>query len=139
MAHLCSGGDQLRKEINALWPHRDKASDGWIGDAAHQARPSDHNPDARGVVHAIDVDKDLDPADKRASWRLAEQLRQLAIKDGRIKYIIHMGQITSASGGGNPLKRWKWRPWTGDPHNHHLHISFTTKADTNARPFGITK
>lgn len=48
-----------RSRTNAKWPHRDHASDGWIGDASHQARKSDHNPDwdANGVVRATDTDQ----------------------------------------------------------------------------------
>jgi hypothetical protein len=32
---------QLRLEVNMKWPTRSKASDGWIGDAAHAARAQD--------------------------------------------------------------------------------------------------
>ncbi len=57
MAYLVPSLARLRTEFNQLNPGRDKASDGWIGDAEHQANPtSDHNPDERGAVHAIDVD-----------------------------------------------------------------------------------
>ena len=35
----------LRSEFNKLAPGRDKASDGSIGDTAHQQESSDHNPD----------------------------------------------------------------------------------------------
>lgn len=129
--------EQLRKEVNKLWPKRDKSSDGILGDANHQARLSDHNPDPKsGFVRAFDIDKDLTPTDKNASWKLADQLREIAKTDGRIKYIIHMGQITS---GTFPGRRWKWRKFSGNPHMHHIHVSFTPKGDLDGKPFGIKK
>jgi hypothetical protein len=59
MSKLSKSAFTLRAQINAKWPKRDKSSDGWIGDVRHQAKPSDHNPDAQGWVRAIDVDADL--------------------------------------------------------------------------------
>ena len=76
MATLAAAGVTLRNQINEAFPGRDKASDGWIGDAAHQARVSDHNPDRRGIVHAIDVDEDL--AKKVDARELADELVELA-------------------------------------------------------------
>lgn len=65
MAVLAKTQRILRDDyINLKWPHRDRSLDGWIGDASHEATGSpenggsDHNPNKRGVVDAIDVDKD---------------------------------------------------------------------------------
>lgn len=42
--------------INVKWPSRNRGNDGWIGDEEHEQRKSDHNPNSRGIVDAIDVD-----------------------------------------------------------------------------------
>lgn len=49
---------RLKIAIDTRWPGRDRSSDGWIGDAAHQGTRSDHNPDSKGMVHARDIDRD---------------------------------------------------------------------------------
>jgi len=56
MAKLAPVLVRQRAIIDARWPHRDRTSDGWIGDQAHQQRKSDHNPNGRGIVCATDVD-----------------------------------------------------------------------------------
>ena len=139
---LSKGAARLRRDINTLHPDRDKTSDGWIGDTTHSNRVSDHNPDPNtGVVRALDVDRDLDLADKDASWTLAEHLRQQALKKqdrGRLAYIIHMGQIASPKRDklGRP---WRWRPYKGpNPHRGHIHISFTAAADNDPTPWTLT-
>lgn len=55
---LSKGLERLRAQVNDKWPNRRKDSDGSVGDTSHAARPSDHNPDSRGVVHAIDITHD---------------------------------------------------------------------------------
>lgn len=110
----------LRGEVNALFPHRDKASDGWIGDPSHAARVSDHNPcwacsgNLNGVVRAIDID--ITP-DGRADADLRTLLLRAAIGDHRVWYVISNGIIYSRTYG------WTARRYIGNPHTAHVHIS----------------
>jgi hypothetical protein len=130
---LSKAAEQLRSEINAKYPKRDKRSDGWIGDTAHNARKSDHNPDKQGWVRAIDIDSDLVKGSSKESWLLAEQIKTIALKgDKRISYVIHQHRIAS------PLKNWAWRVYKGaNPHVSHIHISFDKSGDLNGKVFGI--
>jgi len=134
---LCKAGQQLRLQVDDSFPDRDRRSDGWIGDTRHQARASasDHNPDANGIVRAIDIDRDLSGKAKPDLMPdLADQIRLFAKRDKskRISYIIFAGKIASARMG------WRWRKYSGiNPHNSHLHCSFTKKGDTDGSFFNI--
>lgn len=106
---------QLRKQIDDLVPNRDKSSDGSVGNLAHQQTKSDHNPNSRGVVQAIDITHD--PKGGFDSYKFADMLRLK--KDPRIKYIISNSRIANPD-----AQNWKWRPYNGaNPHDHHVHIS----------------
>jgi hypothetical protein len=137
MARLVAGGVTLRNQINKRWPKRDKRSDGWIGDKAHASRQSDHNPDARGLVHALDIDEDLDPKDPGAAQRLANQIVAYAASGipgaNRIKYVVFNDQIAS---GTYANSMWKWRG-SGYGHMHHIHVSFSTKGENNAQTYPL--
>ena len=132
-AKLCKAGQQLREQIDDSFPDRDRTSDGWIGDARHAARPSDHNPDEQGIVHAIDIDRDLSGKAKPDLMpNLADQIRIAGRTDKRIKYVIFNGKIASAK------SLWRWVAYRGiNPHRHHCHISFTNKGDTDGSFFNI--
>lgn len=108
----------LRTQINALYPNRDKASDGSIGDVAHQkAGTSDHLPNNAGVVTAIDIDEDLAPGVTVVGIVAALQ----ASKDARLKYLIYESRITVKG----DVTRWK--PYNGaNAHKHHVHISVSS-------------
>ena len=122
---------QLREQIDDSFPERDRSSDGWIGDSKHSARKSDHNPDAAGWVRAIDIDANLNRA-KGTSVYLADQIRECAKSDRRISYVIHMGKISSRK------SFWRWVKYKGiNPHNHHIHVSFTKDSDLDQRFFNI--
>jgi len=132
---LCKAGQQLRLQFDDSFGDRDRRSDGWVGDLRHQSRPtSDHNPDENGIVRAIDVDRDVHKSGKPDLMPdIADQIR-LAAKAGekRISYIIFAGRIASSRLG------WRWRPYKGsNPHNHHLHVSFTKTGDTDSSFFNI--
>ena len=124
---------QLREQFDDCFGDRDRASDGIIGDSRHSTRKSDHNPDEQGWVRAIDIDRDLSGKPKPDIMPdLADQLRQLAKSDKRISYIIFDGKIASSKSA------WRWRTYTGiNKHNHHCHISFTTKGDEDGSFFNV--
>lgn len=113
---------KLRNQVNAEFKSRSKKSDGWIGDASHGARKSDHNPDydapgkRKGVVRALDITD----VGKRRDWLVANLIR-----DPRVEYVIDRGRIWSRTKG--------WRTYTGsNPHNTHTHVSLrhTEHAET---------
>jgi hypothetical protein len=133
MALLVPAGTSLRTQINERWPTRSKAADGWIGDAAHAARTSDHNPDAQGWVHALDVDHHLngDPGDDE---RLLDQLRdyiRAGNDHGVVSYIVHDDRLAQAS------THWAWAPNTTLEHHAHIHISFTAAAEHHGEKFDL--
>jgi hypothetical protein len=116
--------DALLAQLNALYPHRDKSSDGSIGDLRHQHESSsDHNPhltDSHGQPVVTARDFTNDPINGMPSQELAERL--VASRDARIKYVISNKKIVS--GTGQDHAPWVWRDYTGvNPHNHHVHLS----------------
>src|SRR5690625_1029537 len=105
---------RLRAQVNTRWPDRSKVSDGTIGDRAHAARTSDHNPDPKtGVVRALDL---------TATGSMAATICAAAVADPRVAYVIHNKRIWTPSRG--------WDTYTGtNPHSNHVHISIAhTKA-----------
>lgn len=132
---LSLAAERLRKEINNLWPKRDKKSDGAVGDTSHQARPSDHNPDKDGWVRAIDIDEDLngkDGSDPLIANKLALAIVDIGKKDDRLKYVIFEGKIWSEK------TKWKSVRYTGvNAHSKHIHVSFNKVGDTDGGPFGL--
>jgi hypothetical protein len=130
---LCKAGQQLRLQVDDEFGDRDRTSDGWVGDLRHASRPSDHNPDAAGIVRAIDIDRDLSGKAKPDLMPdLANQIRLCAKSDKRIAYVIFDGKIASARLG------FRWRKYRGsNPHHAHCHISFTKKGDADGSFFNI--
>lgn len=125
--YFCKAGQRLRNELNAANPKRDKRSDGWIGDASHAARKSDHNPDYShgGIVIAFDIDNDGVDEDR---------LIAILIKDHRVNYVIWNRHIWSREHG------FVKRAYTGtSPHTEHVHVSFLLQFANDGSPFGYYK
>lgn len=95
------------RQATALWPKRNKASDGLLPSAAHvhQNPNSDHNSG-----HAVDLTHD--PKNGVDCRVIFSELK----KDKRVKYLIFKGKIWSVSRGENVYSG-------SNPHNKHLHIS----------------
>jgi len=131
---LSKAGETLRSQVNAAFPDRDKSSDGWVADARHLAAgTSDHIPDSAGWVRALDLDRDLHGKSKPDVMPyLADQLRTLAKSDRRIFYIIFAGKIASRK------TLFRWVKYRGiNPHEKHMHVSFTKNGDQDGRPFNL--
>lgn len=106
----------LRQEIDRRWPTRSRASDGWVGDRRHQGEESDHNPDANGLVRALDV-----TVDGIRAWPVIVAVTH----HPSTWYVIHNRLIFS--------RTHHWRPVEYDganPHTEHFHVSI--QKDTNA-------
>jgi len=128
---LCAAGVELRDAVTTWYPDRRTTSDGWVGDARHSARKSDHNPDQTGCVRAIDIDSRLDSSEGLSVY-LADQIRICAKTDKRISYVIHNGMIASR------ILNYKWRNYSGfNKHTKHIHVSFTTAGDKDGKAFDI--
>lgn len=113
MARIANSLATLRSQVDAAFPIRSKENDGWIGDAAHAARKSDHNPNEHGVVQALDITHD--PKHGFDSYKFADALCKL--HDPRIKYIISNRRIAE-------LPSLRWQQYYGsNPHDQHVHIS----------------
>jgi len=119
-----------RTQMNANFPNRDKTSDGTIGDTAHQAESSGHNPDltanaeyedgdSKDEVRAMDTDADTGNPDVSMEDIVQHLLRLArAGKLAFIRYIIYNRRIWRASSG------WAQEAYTGsNPHDKHMHMS----------------
>lgn len=144
MAVLTLNLQNLRTQTNRRFPERDKASDGWIGDKAHQKRKSGHNPDdtagsiptwdgdadSLAEVRSWDCDKDLRDSTVSAQ-EFVDHIRALPDVGSVIRFIIYNRKIYEAHTGFAPTT------YTGDnPHTEHVHFEGQrTQAADNNRTF----
>jgi hypothetical protein len=136
--------DQLLAEINTSAPNRNKASDGSIGDEAHQSTDSDHNAHCCGwVVTARDFTHDPNngfDSYAYADWQRRRCSGEILIggkRETRVSYIISNRRIASADSG------WAWCDYYGsNPHDHHVHVSVDCTGEggpmDSTQPWGWT-
>lgn len=125
---------KLRAQVTEVWPGVKQDEIGTIGDTAHQATQSDHNPEADGTVDAMDIPHQ--PEIGLDSYKLADDL--LASHDYRIKYIISNSRIGGdvAYGERNNVPPWTWHPYHGtNPHDQHMHISVNDVGQDDPAPW----
>lgn len=127
---------QLRDQWQAAYPGA--ANPGFIGDAEHASRTSDHNPwvdDPTSPVNVVTAgDFYHQPSIGADAYVLAEDLK--AAKDPRVKYVISRRRIWSLA-----RDREGWRPYGGaNPHTGHTHVSVTSSYPLYDRsyPWDIT-
>lgn len=120
-------------QATALWPNRNKASDGTCASQAHsQQNPSsDHEPNENGEALAFDLTDD--PAHGVDTWALWDGIRLR--KDPRVKYgICDDRMFSSYSTSGYPA--WTWRPYSGsNPHTTHAHTSILEGHENDTSPW----
>jgi hypothetical protein len=113
----------LQGDLDLQCPGRTKP-DWIIGDADHSSRTSDHNPDPKGMVHAIDI--------RLGGGLDAKAVLNATIGDERVWYVIHNGIIYSRTYG------WQALRYTGkNPHTTHVHVSirYTAAAENDTSPW----
>lgn len=132
----------ILQDADRVAPGRSHASDGTIGDPTHAASKSDHNPDFRGVVHAVDVTHD--PAHGMDTWvwaqRIADRMRTGA--ESRVEYLVAYDPARAVDVIFHPSVSLSWRQ-NGSPkreHTNHLHVSikYSEAAENDVRPFFVT-
>lgn len=92
-----------------------------LGDTQHQAEKSDHNKDARGIWHALDIMTKTDTAYAGAALII---LAWLLSDTTDLQYVIHDDRIY----GRNEVNGWKGAPYDPtnpkrDKHKDHVHVS----------------
>lgn len=137
-------------EATRISPHRrgvpgyGKSSDGICGDAAHRAEISDHDPDARGIPHAVDISQSMPTApfwqpelhpDQFNAHAYGEAIaqRMWSGQEARVKYLVSHNYATGNAKVCEPNRAWHDQP--GDNHASHLHVSFTVAAESSTAPF----
>lgn len=127
MAYPAPFTKAILAEATAIAPGRNKASDGTVGDADHQARTSDHNPDSKGMTHAADVTHDTagQPQERfdAHAWGEIVRARCKVGRELRIKYLVSHDFRARTDIIASANSNWDWRRKKSNDHANHLHVS----------------
>lgn len=135
---LSHAAKQLRDQLDADYPDRDRTHDGTIGDQAHATRRSAHNPATPENVPRLCEGPVSDPPGAVRGFDFApptadffERLLGCARTDGRFSYLIHRARIYSAP-------TFSGEPYRGsNQHRLHIHASFLASGDHDGRAFAL--
>jgi hypothetical protein len=134
---------RLMADFRTTFPAKSRASDGTIGDTAHQAETSGHNPDdtpgskaeysdadSKPEVRAIDVDNTLHDPRGVTMEQVVQRLLSTPADRDRLMYVIYFRRIWRKKNS------WRQEAYTGSsPHTEHAHFSGDPDADENAAPW----
>lgn len=139
---------QLFSAFNSLWPKRNHAQDGTIGDDAHKKKKSGHNADdtAGSLPEREDADtkQEVRAADVDARGVDMQRAIDAILADPnerkRFIYIIFNGwqyTINHLSNGSTTVSKKKYTEV--DQHITHAHYSGHPDYDEDARPFAFAQ
>jgi len=131
--------DAIKRDADRVAPGRSHASDGTIGDPAHAASISDHNPAANGIVHAVDITND--PAHGFDGWRWAQVVAdriRLGLET-RVKYLVSNDGAKDVIFNPSVSLTWRQNGSVKQEHRNHLHISirYEVSAENDQRPIFV--
>lgn len=133
----------LNAAFDEAFPNRGRDSDGTIGDAAHRAEVSGHNPDdtpgvaaeysdpdSKAEVRATDRDKDLNDPRGVTMQQVIDKILATPADRARLRYVIYNQRIASRNTG------WAWRAYSGaNKHTEHAHFSGDPDTDEDGSPW----
>lgn len=128
----------FRSGVELTFKHRNKSSDGTIGNLAHQKTVSEHNMDKDGSVDAWDMDVNLfgdtfKPSGSDRELQAIENLKRAFERDPGSQLWIHNRQIANRD-----VDNWRRRAYYG-PNPHDKHVHWQSRASRERLPVkGVT-